>query len=79
MKTEKDLEHYRKNAEEDYLTTPISVLRYIGEMEKELRIADVINQRELLISFFTWIREDNREDLSIEFLVDYWLDKGNSL
>jgi hypothetical protein len=30
----KDLKYYRINAEEDYLTTPISVLRYIGLMEK---------------------------------------------
>ena len=30
----KDLEYWRLNAEEDYLTTPISVLRYIGELEK---------------------------------------------
>ena len=35
--TKKDLEYYRKNAEEDYLTTPISVLRYISEMEVALR------------------------------------------
>ena len=30
----KDLEYWRLNAEEDYLHTPISVLRYIGELEK---------------------------------------------
>jgi predicted lipoprotein len=29
----KDLAYYRKNAEEDYLYTPISVLRYITELE----------------------------------------------
>ena len=29
-----DLEYYKKNAEEDYLKTPISVLRYITELEK---------------------------------------------
>lgn len=39
--TKKDLEYYRKNAEEDYLITPISVLRYITEMEQALRIHDV--------------------------------------
>lgn len=32
MKT-KDLEYYRLNAEENYITTPISVLRYITELE----------------------------------------------
>jgi hypothetical protein len=33
---EKDIDYWRKNAEEDYLTTPISVLRYITELEKIL-------------------------------------------
>jgi hypothetical protein len=32
----KDLGYWRLNAEEDYLHTPISVLRYIGELEKEI-------------------------------------------
>ena len=32
----KDLQYYKDNCEEDYLHTPISVLRYIGEIEKEI-------------------------------------------
>ena len=47
--TKKDLEYYRKNAEEDYLTTPISVLRYITEMEQALRIHDVVGRSEQLV------------------------------
>ena len=31
----KDLEYWRKNAEEDYLRVPISVLRYIVELEEK--------------------------------------------
>lgn len=31
----KDLAFYKANAEEDYITTPISVLRYISELEKQ--------------------------------------------
>lgn len=31
---EKDLKYYKANAEEDYITTPISVLRYITELEE---------------------------------------------
>lgn len=31
---EKDLNYWKKNAEEDYMTVPISVLRYITELEK---------------------------------------------
>ena len=46
--TKKDLEYYRKNAEEDYLTTPISVIRYITEMEQALRIHNVVRQSEQL-------------------------------
>ena len=35
-KTEKDLAYWRANAEENYMTTPISVLRYITELETAL-------------------------------------------
>jgi len=31
----KDLEYYKNNAEENYATTPISVLRYITELEEK--------------------------------------------
>jgi len=34
---DKNLNYYQENAEEDYIKTPISVLRYISELEKELR------------------------------------------
>ena len=30
----KDLNYWKNNCEEDYITTPISVLRYITELEK---------------------------------------------
>lgn len=30
----KDIEYWKNNASEDYITTPISVLRYITELEK---------------------------------------------
>ena len=38
----KDLKYYRENAEEDYLTTPISVLRYIGMVEKRVYLLQAI-------------------------------------
>lgn len=38
----KDLKYYRENAEEDYLTTPISVLRYIGEVQRSRNILIVL-------------------------------------
>lgn len=38
----KDLEYWKNNCEEDYITTPISVLRYIGELEKAINKNSVI-------------------------------------
>ena len=32
----KDIAYWKKNAEEDYLKVPISVLRYISELEKTM-------------------------------------------
>ena len=34
MTMKEDLNYWKQNAEEDYLKTPISVLRYISELEK---------------------------------------------
>ena len=31
---EKDINYWKNNCEEDYISTPISVLRYISELEK---------------------------------------------
>ena len=35
---EKDLAYYKANAEEDYLQVPISVLRYISQLEQAKEI-----------------------------------------
>ena len=32
----KDLAYWKNNAEENYMTTPISVLKYITELEKHI-------------------------------------------
>jgi hypothetical protein len=34
MTNHNDLKHWKLNAEENYITTPISVLKYITELEK---------------------------------------------
>ena len=34
---EKDIEYWKNNAEENYMTTPISVLKYIGKLEKLIK------------------------------------------
>ena len=37
-----NLKYQRENAEEDYLTTPISVLRYIGLAERRINVLGTI-------------------------------------
>jgi hypothetical protein len=38
IKEIKDLAYYKTNAEEDYLKVPISVLRYISELEQDKKM-----------------------------------------
>ncbi len=38
MNSTKDLNYYKNNCEEDYIKTPISVLRYITELEQALQL-----------------------------------------
>ena len=38
MESTKDLNYYKNNYEEDYINTPISVLRYITELEQALQL-----------------------------------------
>lgn len=42
MSEAKDLKYWKDNCEENYITTPISVLRYITELEKEVNKSDFI-------------------------------------
>lgn len=56
---EKDLNYWKNNAEEDYMKVPISVLRYITELEKiVLPQADVSGRSELLFAFGNFIASD---------------------
>ena len=48
---DKDLNYWKENCKEDYLHTPISVLRYITELDSKVNngvLDDVSQQRELL-------------------------------
>ena len=48
----KDLDYWKKNAEEDYMQMPISVLRYISELEevvKNCSIPAVVGRSEQLV------------------------------
>ena len=51
----KDLKFYKENAEEDYLTTPISVLRYIGLAERRINVLGIIIAVLLFICFLSFL------------------------
>jgi len=51
----KNLKYYRENADENYNTTPISVLKYITELEKY--------NDELLIALKEMLLIDNLDEL----------------
>lgn len=79
--TKKDLEYYRKNAEEDYTTTPISVLRYITEMEQALRIHDVVERSEQLKALLenrNW-KHYNNFSAPTQSLLQKWLREKHNL
>ena len=42
MEKVKDLNYWKNNCEEDYIATPISVLRYISELEKKVEQAVIL-------------------------------------
>lgn len=44
----KDLNYWKLNAEEDYLKTPISVLRYISALEEELKQREINQAKNVL-------------------------------
>ena len=60
----KDLNYWKKNAEENYITTPISVLKYIAELEvtqtpEQLRLCGVLKplKDEVAISFIDYLKD----------------------
>ena len=64
MITEKDLNYWKENAEEDYKQVPISVLRYITELEevvKNCSIPDVVGS-EAELKCDSFVVSKNKED-----------------
>jgi hypothetical protein len=73
MENTKDLNYYKNNCEEDYIKTPISVLRYVTELEqtnKELLEALEVNLITLKL-FLLHLLDEKFTDISfIEKLQD---------
>ena len=65
---DKDLNYWKKNCEEDYLHTPISVLRYITKLEGKVNnvvLDGVSKQSELLKAFIDFYNYRNTGDKTI--------------
>jgi len=74
----KDLKYYKDNATENYMTTPISVLRYITELEKnneakQLILSDVSQQRELLEGFVDWFNANDKTQAILSERIEEYL------
>ena len=53
----KDLTYWRKNAEEDYIKVPISVLRYITELEERSYSEEEVKE---ILTKCTWILTESK-------------------
>jgi hypothetical protein len=71
----RDLAYYKANAEEDYLAVPISVLRYISQLEQQERSyskEDMINFVEFVSQYYA---DDSMENSSIYELLEKFKNK----
>jgi hypothetical protein len=78
----KDLSYYKANAEEDYLAVPISVLRYISELEERMHSEEDLIQ---LLNFVSgeynisngigWFHtHESYEDVTSKEVLDKWFE-----
>jgi hypothetical protein len=69
----KDLAYWKQNAEEDYMGTPISVLRYISELEKHIKLpSEKETRRKEFSEWFSkaWDASINSPDKHAESWID---------
>jgi hypothetical protein len=79
--SDKDLSYWEKNAEENYMTTPISVLRYITELENALEDKE---EKEESIQILKEAKEQATKQKTLEGAAEdfanlkKWMDGGAS-
>ena len=71
----KDLNYYKQNCEEDYVTTPISVLRYITQLEEghnhaQTEIEELRRDKEELVKMLIKLEPNMR--LNSQQEIDDW-------
>jgi len=70
------VEYWKQNAEEDYIKTPISVLKYITVLEEQaeqLRKHDVVGRGEQLLAFAEFIDKDLIDNVKPSEIVERFL------
>lgn len=74
-KESKNLAYWKANASEDYVKTPISVLRYITQLESALSMLGVVGLREQLLAWEKWKVEKGKypEYRTKEQMIDDYL------
>lgn len=74
------VEYWKQNAEENYLTTPISVLKYITVLEEQaeqLRKHAVSGRSKQLVAFLKWVGDGYDFENNAEKIVKEYIDEGN--
>ena len=66
----KDLTYWKKNAEEDYLKVPISVLRYITELEERM-----YSEQDMAESFIACWKENVPEGIECKLSFKEWFEQ----
>lgn len=61
----RDLDYWKNNAEEDYIATPISVLRYISELEKEVDKKYNLDDVYSIMRMCLGMKESGKTDIEI--------------
>lgn len=66
---EKNINYWKNNCEEDYMTTPISVLRYISELEKLVPQQETLYTEEQLRTAMKYASEITNNKM--KYMEDY--------
>lgn len=77
MESTKDLNYYKNNCEEDYINTPISVLRYITELEQALQLQQPLVSHHLSVYEYIWSKVFPDVELNYDDFYDWSRENAN--
>jgi hypothetical protein len=79
----KDLSYWKANAEEDYMKVPISVLRYITELENRMyseedlvQLLNFVSREYNISNGIGWFHtHESNEDVTSKEVLDKWFEQ----